>query len=190
MVGLPSDLPQLLAHPLRPHSLVIAKIRTQLTTLRLLPPFSRHPRHGSPHHLGTLAQSLRTAHRKIRRQNVSPKGTALPRGNHGTPRDSFTVRSSVESSLYYFLRIGRHRQLRRLARLHLRTPTSTQILSKHFEKGLAFSLWTGSSQFGDFIALVVSYLLVEEGKLNPGFFLIAIAILLVGIYYLNKQKMP
>jgi hypothetical protein len=55
---------------------------------------------------------------------------------------------------------------------------------------LAFSLWTGSSQFGDFIALVVSYLLVEEGKLNPGFFLIVIAILLVGIYYLNKQNLP
>jgi hypothetical protein len=55
---------------------------------------------------------------------------------------------------------------------------------------MAFSLWTGSSQFGDFIALVVSDLLVEEGKVNPGICLIVVAILLVGAYFLNKIQLP
>lgn len=91
MVGLPSDLPQLLAHPRRPHSLVLTQIRPQFTALRLLTAFSGHARYGSFDHTGTVAQCLRTLHRKIRRKSVSPKGTALPCGNHGTHRGSFTV---------------------------------------------------------------------------------------------------
>jgi sugar phosphate permease len=77
-----------------------------------------------------------------------------------------------------------------VAGLHLRTLSLREILSRHFEKGLVFSLWTGSSQFGDFIALMVSYLLVEEAKFNPGVFLIVIALLLVGMYYLNRRALP
>jgi hypothetical protein len=51
---------------------------------------------------------------------------------------------------------------------------------------LAFSLWTGSSQFGDFVALVISYLLVEKGDLNPGVFLMVMAALLGAVFYLIK----
>ena len=77
-----------------------------------------------------------------------------------------------------------------MASFYLRTSSLSQILSKYFEKGLAFSLWTGSSQFGDFIALMLSDLMVEEAKLNPGFFLWVIALLLVGAYFLNKKMLP
>jgi hypothetical protein len=37
---------------------------------------------------------------------------------------------------------------------------------------------------------MVSYLLVEEGHFNPGFFLLVVALMLVGIYYLNTRKLP
>lgn len=37
---------------------------------------------------------------------------------------------------------------------------------------------------------MVSYLLVEEGHFNPGFFLLFVAVMLVGVYYLNKRKLP
>lgn len=47
-----------------------------------------------------------------------------------------------------------------MAGINIRTSILSQILSKYFEKGLAFSIWTGSSQFGDFIALSLGDLLV------------------------------
>lgn len=37
---------------------------------------------------------------------------------------------------------------------------------------------------------MVSYLFVEEAHINPGFFLLAISLMLIGIYYLNKRILP
>jgi sugar phosphate permease len=55
---------------------------------------------------------------------------------------------------------------------------------------MVFSVWNGCSQFGDFLALSVSYIIIEQADASPGIFLLTMAALLVGIFLLNKKFLP
>jgi len=55
---------------------------------------------------------------------------------------------------------------------------------------MVFSVWNGCSQFGDFLALIVSFIIIEQANINPGFFLLLMATFIVGVFFLNRHFLP
>ena len=62
-----------------------------------------------------------------------------------------------------------------------------KILSLHFEKGIAFSLWNGCIQFGDFLAILLSFVFVQAAHWNPGVYLFFMAILVFIVAVISKR---
>jgi sugar phosphate permease len=48
-------------------------------------------------------------------------------------------------------------------------------MSLYFQKGIAFSLWNGCVQFGDFLSIFLSFLFVQAIEVNAGVFLFFMA---------------
>lgn len=75
----------------------------------------------------------------------------------------------------------------RLADLHLRRCSLTQILSLFFKKGISFSLWFGCTQFGDFIAVLLNLIFIQALSFNAGFFIFSIIAIVIISYLLNVK---
>jgi len=61
------------------------------------------------------------------------------------------------------------------------------MLSLHFQKGIAFSLWNGCIQFGDFLAILLSFVIVQAAAINPGVFLFIMAAFIFVVAIVGKR---
>ena len=53
-----------------------------------------------------------------------------------------------------------------------------------------FSVWNGCIQFGDFIGLLLAYVIVQKFQANPGVLLVSITGLFALMLLFNKKFLP
>ena len=51
---------------------------------------------------------------------------------------------------------------------------------------MVFSWWNGSTQLGEVLTLMISFLFIEEESLSPGYFLFLMSCLLIGCLLLDS----